>query len=98
MQDPFKQLSEWYRDPGRDIPRDADSEIIIHQDPVAFAASLIQDHELRLWFEPDWALASLIAERCPACQVFSIEAGAMLVDRLADPPPWRRRRRRPPTT
>lgn len=45
---------------------------IYGQDPYAFSARMIARHELRVWFEPDWALARRLARRYPWCTICSI--------------------------
>ncbi len=88
----FDPLQQWRRQPLR-IPK-SETEILDVQDRVAFAAPLIRDHELRLWFERDEALARQIAAICPECKVFTIPGAAMMIDGLNEPPAWRRRYRR----
>jgi len=85
----FDPLQQWRRHPLR-IPK-SETEILDIQDRVAFAAALIRDHELRLWFERDEALARQIAGLCPECTVFTIPRAAMMIDRLNKPPSWRRK-------
>lgn len=90
MQDPFSPLTDGRRYPLRFA--ESETEILDFRDRVAFAASLIRDHELRLWFERDESLARRIAALCPECTVFTIPAAALLIDNLNRPPAWRRRR------
>ena len=94
MQDAFRPLFSWRREPIRLVR--AETEIIDFQDRVAFAAGLIRDHELRLWFERDESTARAVARLCPECTVFTIPTGAYLIDRLGGPPAWRRSARRGP--
>jgi len=91
MSDPLRCL---YGSPqaAGDLPSDTPHELIEYRDRVAFAAALIRDHELRLWFESNWRLARQIARLCPECQVFSIPTGARWIDALDSPPAWLRRR------
>jgi len=90
MADPLRSPLGW---PGQNGPTriaKSETEQVERLDRVSFAASLIRDHELRLWFERDWLTAELIAARCPECVVYSIPTGALWIDNLDAPPPWRR--------
>ena len=86
----FEPIQNWRRHPLR-IPK-SETEILDIQDSVAFAAGLIRDHELRLWFEQNEAIARQIAAICPECTVFTIPHAAMMIDGLNRTPAWRRHR------
>ena len=88
MPDPFRTLTNSRREPP--AIHSSETEILDYRDRVAFAASLIRDHELRLWFERDESIARQIAVLVPECTVFTIPRAAMMVDRLDRPPSWRR--------
>jgi len=93
MQDPLRHLLGRSLDDARIPWRESEQEIIDYRDRVAFAASVIRNHELRLWFERDWPTARRIQEFCPECLVMSVPTPALWIDRLDEPPPWRRRGR-----
>ena len=90
MNDPFRQLLRWYDRPQARAQSGGEHELIEYRDRVTLAASLIRDHELRVWFEQDWGTALQISRLRPECTVFSVDPGALLVDRLGSQPPWRR--------
>lgn len=90
MTDPLRSPLGWPGRSGLSRLAKSETEQIERRDRVSYAASLIRDHELRLWFERDWSTADLIASRCPECVVFSIPTGAFWIDDLDQPPPWRR--------
>jgi hypothetical protein len=93
MSDPLRPLSDWFGQEDSARKTDPSTELIDYRDRVAYAASLIRDHELRLWFEPNWFLATLISRCCPECAVYSIPPEAAILDDLHAPPPWRVARR-----
>ena len=87
----FDPIQNWRRHPLR--IHKSETEILDFQDRVAFAAGLIRDHELRLWFEQNETVARQIAAICPECIVFTIPQAAMMIDGLNRTPAWRRRHR-----
>src|SRR5437870_2499146 len=92
MSDPLRPFSRWLEQHGIAPFDGSETEQIEHRDRVSYAAETIRNYELRLWFERDWHIASLIAKRCPECMVYSIPQAAFWIDDLDSPPPWRRRR------
>lgn len=94
--DPIVGIGRWLRDAPLPGHRDR-GEQLDYRDRAALAAALIRDHELRLWFEPNNAIAERIQALCPMCAVYTVGIGAAMTDELDRPPPWRRndaRRRR----
>ena len=64
---------------------------ILRHDPFSMPAQLIARHELRVWFEPDWHQARLLARRFPHCLICSIPVESN-TENLRRVPGWRPRR------
>lgn len=91
MSDPIRGISGWYTLRGqRSLPSISAGQII-RQDPYLIAARLIARHELRVWFEPDWRTARLLARRFPYCAICSIPLETRPAS-LLRVPGWRPRR------
>lgn len=69
----------------------AETELVEYRDRVLRAVSTIVEHDLRLWFEPDWIIAQQVSSICPWCAVCSVPPEALWMHDLTDPPPWRKR-------
>ncbi len=90
MPDPIRLLFDWPGMRGARRLSTTPAGQIIRQDPVQQSMQIIAKHELRVWFEPQWADARRLADHFPRCLICSIptESDTINLHRL---PGWRPR-------
>lgn len=88
MADPIRCLTDWPGMRGRRVLPPVQAGQIVRQDPMQQAVRLISRHELRVWFEPNWAVGRRLARRFPSCMVCSLPEESNLVS-LRRIPAWR---------
>lgn len=67
------------------------TEKVMRQQALEQSIQIIAKHELRIWFEPCWEDARLLAARFPHCVICSIPTESDTVNRTRVPG-WRARR------
>ena len=72
MPDPLRITYVWPGSGSRAINPSSTSGQLFYRDGLRHAAYLIAKHELRVWFEPNWRNARLLARQFPHCLVCSI--------------------------
>ena len=89
--EPFPFLMPSHEPSGRPFLSAASGQIY-WRDPLREATHLIGYHELRVWFEPDWGVGRVLAQRFPHCLIYSIpfESNTASLYRV---PAWRPRPR-----
>lgn len=90
MSDPFRMLYIWPGAPNRLTNSPATSGQIFYRDALRHSAYMIAKYELRVWFEPNWRDARLLARRFPHCMICSIPEESDTPS-LHKVPRWRRR-------
>lgn len=91
MADPIRGFFEWPGDRRmrRTLPTTA--HLPIRQGSLQQSIEIISRHELRVWFEPNWADARILAARFPHCLICSIPVESDTINRTRVPG-WRKRR------
>jgi hypothetical protein len=93
MADPLRIFYTWPGSYNRPANPSATSGQIFYRDALRHSAYLIAKHELRVWFEPNWKDARLLARRFPHCMICSIPEESD-TSSLHKVPAWRRRPQR----
>ena len=87
--DPIRLLVQGMEMRGRRVNPSVTAGQIIRQDPLQQAIRLITQHELRVWFEPNWHDGQQLACRFPNCTICSIPVESTF--NLHRVPKWRPR-------
>lgn len=90
MADPIRLFLGWPGTPRQRFASTVRSGLVYRQDSLRMAVHLIARHELRCWFEPDWANARYLARRFPHCMICSIPVESN-TENLHRIPAWRSR-------